>query len=113
MSKPETNLVSPGVARRVDWLARRVAPWAAFGLLLFWSWRVSDLAHALPTYDDVLEVVWITSWYDAALCGLHGAQLYPLIFYPAGWHVATYAGGPAILLGLLPLNWLGGPAQAC
>jgi hypothetical protein len=112
MSKPETNLISPGVARRVDWLARHVAPWAAFGLLLLWGWRVSDLAHALPTYDDVLEVVWITSWYDAALRGLHGAQLFPLIFFPAGWHVATYAGGPALLLGLLPLNWLGGPAFA-
>jgi len=112
MSKPETDLVSPNVTKRAEWLAKRVAPWAAFGLLLAWSWRVSDLAHALPTYDDVLEVVWITSWYDAALRGLHGARLFPLIFYPAGWHVATYAGGPALLLGLLPLNWLGGPAFA-
>ena len=88
----------PRAPKTLGLLAGRIAPWAAFGLLLLWSWRFIDLAHALPTYDDVLEVVWITSWYDAALRGPHGAQLFPLIFFPAGWHVATYAGGPARLL---------------
>jgi hypothetical protein len=103
---------SLGVLRPLQSLARRIAPWAVFGLVLVWSWRVTDLAHALPSYDDVLEVVWISSWYDGALRGIHAAQIYPMIFYPAGWYVATYAGGPALLLGLLPLHWLGGPAFA-
>jgi|GEM_PF-407844 len=102
----------PGAPRWAGRLASWLAPWGAFGIFLLWGWRVGDLAHALPAYDDVLEVVWITAWYDAALRGLHSAQLFPLIFYPAGWHVATYAGGPALLVGLLPLNWLGGPAFA-
>lgn len=89
-----------------------VAPWIAFALFILWGWRVSDLAHSLPAYDDVLEVTWITTWYDGVLRGAHPASLYPLLFYPTGWRVATYAGGPALLLALLPLNWLGGPAFA-
>jgi len=59
----------PRAPKTLGLLAGRIAPWAAFGLLLLWSWRFIDLAHALPTYDDVLEVVWITSWYDAAFVG--------------------------------------------
>lgn len=91
---------------------RLAAPWLAFAVLLLWGWRVGDLAHNLPAYGDVLEVLWITTWYDEALRGVHAAASYPLLFYPAGWRVVTYAGGPTLLLALLPLNWLGGPAFA-
>ncbi len=91
---------------------RLTVPWLVFALLLLWGWRVGNPAHNLPAYGDVLEVVWITDWYDGVVRGTHSASSYPLIFYPAGWRVATYAGGPTLLLALLPLNWLGGPAFA-
>ena len=93
-------------------LAGRAAPWLLFAGVLLWSWRVYDLWHAVPAYDDVLEVLWVLSWYRDALAGLHGWAIYPLAFHPQGWHVATYAGGPALLLVLLPLDRLGGPAFA-
>ena len=51
-------------------------------------------------------------WYDGALRGQHGFLLYPLAFYPTGWHVATFAGGPFLFVVLLPLYWLGGAAFA-
>jgi hypothetical protein len=76
------------------------------------GWRVANLTGALPAYGDVLEVVWTTIWYDGALRGMHGFLVYPSIFFPVGWHVATFAGGPAMFLLLLPLKWLGGPAFA-
>ena len=109
-----TQEVAAGAQRRIGGrqLFRFAAPWIPFALLLLWGWRVGDLFRGLPAYDDVLEVTWITTWYDGALRGAHSASLYPLLFYPVGWRVATYAGGPSLLLALLPLNWLGGPAFA-
>ena len=79
---------------------------------LLLGWRAWDLAHTLPAYDDVLEVLWTIRWYDGALRGQHGFLLYPLAFYPTGWHVATFAGGPFLFVVLLPLYWLGGAAFA-
>jgi len=89
-------------------LAKRSAVWIIFAGLLLWGWRVWDFSRSLPAYDDVLEVLWTLRWYDGALRGLHGFAVYPLAFYPSGWHVATYALGPAGFLVLLPLYWLGG-----
>ena len=51
-------------------------------------------------------------WYDGALRGQHGFLVYPLAFFPAGWHVATFAGGPFLFVVLLPLYWMGGAAFA-
>jgi hypothetical protein len=59
-----------------------------------------------------MEVLWATQWYGDALRFHHSASLYPLIFHPVGWQVATYAGGPVMFLALLPLYWMGGAALA-
>jgi hypothetical protein len=93
-------------------LLRWVAPWAAFAGLFLYGWRAFDLWHTLPAYEDVLEVTWLVGWYNDALHGLHGFQLYPLIFYPLGWHVATFGEGMALFALLVPLSWLGGVAFA-
>ncbi len=93
-------------------LAARSVPWLAFLALLLAGWRVANLGRALPAYGDVLEVTWTTTWYSGALRGEHGFLVYPSIFFPVGWHVATFGEGPAMFLPLLPLNWLGGPAFA-
>jgi hypothetical protein len=97
---------------RAESLAGPLAPWLLFAGVLLWGWRVYDLWRAVPAYGDVLEVIWVLSWYRDALAGKHGMGIYSLAFHPQGWHVATYAGGPAMLLVLLPLDRLGGPAFA-
>jgi len=90
----------------------RAWPYALFSALLLYGWRTWGLATSLPAYDDVLEVLWAMRWYAGALAGRHGLWLYPLAFYPSGWHVATYAQGPAVIFGLLLLNLVGGAAFA-
>ncbi|MEZ4767827.1 MAG: hypothetical protein R2844_05305 [Caldilineales bacterium] len=104
--------LKPAEQGQGDTLAGRVLPYLGFAALLLLGWRVWDLAHALPAYDDVLEVLWTLRWYDGALRGQHGFLVYPLAFFPTGWHVATYAGGPFMFLVLLPLYWVGGAAFA-
>ncbi len=103
------KLIKPTVA---DHLGHRVLPYLGFVALLLAGWRVWNLFHALPAYDDVLEVLWMMRWYDSALRGQHDLLVYPLAFYPEGWRVTTYAGGPFLFLVLLPLYWLGGAAFA-
>jgi hypothetical protein len=97
---------------RARGLLRSLVPYVLFGALLAFGWRAWDLVHALPYYEDVLEVTWTIKWYDGAIRGLHGAGVNPLVFFPTGWQVATFADGPAMFLLLLPLNWLGGAAFA-
>jgi hypothetical protein len=91
---------------------RKATPYLLFAGVLVFGWHTWNLFHALPSYDDVLEVVWALQWYDGAIRGLHAIALYPLAFYPQGWHVATWGEGPATVLPLLPLKWLGGLAFA-
>ena len=107
----QSSLKQPEQSRTAT-LARGALPYLGFVVLLLTGWRVWDLAHALPAYDDVLEVLWTLRWYDGALRGQHDFLLYPLAFYPTGWHVATFAGGPFLFVVLLPLYWLGGAAFA-
>jgi hypothetical protein len=103
---------SHSMLQRLRPAALALLPWVAFAVLFAIGWRAWNLTRALPAYDDVLEIVWTTRWFAEALAGQHGVLLYPNLFYPAGWHVATYAGGPALLAVLLPLYWLGGAAFA-
>jgi hypothetical protein len=93
-------------------LALRTVPFLVFAGLLAAGWRAWDIFHAVPSYEDVLEVIWSVAWYNGALAGMHGAATYPLVFFPTGWQVATFGEGPAIFLLLLPLSWLGGLAFA-
>ena len=106
------NPLSQPEHRQTSRLVRGILPYAGFLAVLLLGWRVWDLAHALPAYDDVLEVLWTLRWYDGALRGQHGFLVYPLAFFPAGWHVATFAGGPFLFVVLLPLYWMGGAAFA-
>ncbi len=93
------------------WIGR-AAPWLLFGGLLLWGWRTSDLFRTVPSYGDALEGLWATEWYANALRTGVDPSVFPLAFFPVGWHVATYAWGPVNFLILLPLNALGGAAFA-
>jgi hypothetical protein len=83
-----------------------------FAALIIWGWRTRDLLHTVPSYGDALEGLWATEWYAKTLSAGGNPAVYPLAFFPAGWHVATYAWGPANFLILLPLYALGGAAFA-
>jgi hypothetical protein len=97
---------------RVALPVRRAAPYLLFAGVLIFGWRNWNLSHTLPTYNDALEVVWALKWYAGAIRGQHDIVLYPLTFYPQGWHVTTYGVGPGAVMPLLPLEWLGGLAFA-
>jgi len=97
---------------RAKRLAGLAAPWALCAALLIWGWRARDLLHRLPAYGDTLEVAWVTTWYGEAIRLGHFASVYPLVFHPEGWQVATFGEGPAMFAGLLPLSALGGVAFA-
>jgi len=92
----------------------RWGPWALLVAFLAWGWgpALSQLGRSVPAYADVLELTWATSWFSEALSQGRNPLFYPLAFYPQGWHVATFAAGPAVLLFMLPLHALGGAAFA-
>lgn len=94
-----------------EW-AQRLLPWGVFAALLVWGWRAIDLFHTIPSYGDVLEVLWAIDWYDEALRHGQNPLVYSLAFHPQGWNLMTFALGPANFVLLLPLSWLGGPAFA-
>jgi hypothetical protein len=109
---PRIKRSHPSGSLRMHDLAASAAPWLCCFGLLCWGWRAYDLAHSIPAYRDVMEVLWATQWYADGLRFHYGTSLYPLVFHPVGWQVATYAGGPAMFLALLPFYWLGGAALA-
>ncbi len=92
--------------------AERAWPWALFAALLVWGWRTTDLVHTVPAYGDALEGLWATTWYAENLRTGSSPAIYPLAFFPGGWHLATYAWGPANFVILLPLHAVGGAAFA-
>ncbi len=64
---------------------------------LAWSWRVYDLVHQIPGYGDVLESLWAIEWYRHTLFDLRSLPLFnPAVFFPNGWHNATWANGMLI-----------------
>lgn len=83
-----------------------------FAALLLWGWRTTDLVRTVPAYGDALEGLWATTWYAEALSTGSNPAVYPLAFFPGGWHLATYAWGPANFAILLPLYSMGGAAFA-
>ena len=87
-------------------------PWLLFAGILIWGWRTTDLFQTVPSYGDVLEGLWATTWYAETLSAGRSSAVYPQAFFPAGWHVATYAWGPANFFLLLPLYAIGGAAFA-
>lgn len=87
-------------------------PWLLFATILAWGWRTTDLFHTVPSYGDVLEGLWALTWYDDALRLGSNPALYRLAFHPVGFHVPTYAWGPANFLLLIPLYRIGGAAFA-
>jgi len=99
-------------AQQLWGMAQRVTPYLLFAALFASGWRAWDFFRAVPSYEDVLEVVWTIAWYNGAIRGLHSAAVNPLAFFPSGWQVASYSEGPVMFLLLLPLSWLGGEAFA-
>jgi hypothetical protein len=116
MNRPDPaiqNLRQPpaaGQLRRT--LVRLLGPWIAFFALLLWSWPAGNLFRSLNGYGDVLEVLWGVQWFASSLWHLHSPLFYPNIFFPQGWYVGTFAFGPAMFVGMLPLDLMGGPAFA-
>ena len=53
--------------------------------------------------------MWVLSWYGDAIRAGQSISTYPLAFFPSGWR---YSENLYMLLGMLPLHWLGGPAFA-
>lgn len=68
-----------------------------------------SLSHSVTSYGDTMEFMWVLSWYGEAFRTGQSIVSYPLAFFPAGWY---YAENLLMLLALLPLVWLGGPAFA-
>jgi len=87
----------------------RAWPAAVLGAMLAWGWREQDFFRSIPHYGDTLEMMWALSWYGDAIRAGQTIALYPLAFYPGGWH---YSENLVMLLALLPLHWIGGPAFA-
>ena len=86
----------------------RLWPWAPFLLFLLWGWQNWDL-QTLPAYGDTLEVVWGLEWYYDSLVASGRSPAYmPLVFHPEGWHTATFAHSPYLLIALLPLYAVAG-----
>jgi hypothetical protein len=90
-------------------VSSRAWPAAALAAMLVWGWKGQDLLHSIPHYGDTLEMMWALSWYGDAIRAGHSIAVYPQAFYPGGWH---YAENLVMLLALLPLQWIGGPAFA-
>ncbi|MGD1994101.1 MAG: hypothetical protein PVI59_12990, partial [Anaerolineae bacterium] len=100
-----------GSPRTIHQVMELVLPWVAFLVLLGWGWRVDDLFRSVPGYQDALEVLWGIEWYGEHLMD-RDLLVYPLLFHPAGWRVATFAYGPGVFVPLLPLYHWGGAAFA-
>jgi hypothetical protein len=84
-----------------------------FFLLLLWEWRFINLFRFLPSYGDVLEVVWGISWYSRSLFSSDISPLFTsLIFHPLGWHTATLAHTPFFFALGIPFYLIGGGAFA-
>ena len=88
---------------------KRVWPLLLLIAFLIWGWRNQSLRASIPQYGDTMEMMWVLSWYGKAIPAGTGITVYPLAFYPGGWH---YSENLYMLLGMLPLHWLGGPAFA-
>jgi len=92
-------------------VVRLIIPWLLFLAMLAWTWRIKDPFREIPFYGDVFEVLWGIRWYGDHF--FSGRWLYdPLVFYPEGWQVITFAYGPALFLAMLPLYAFGGAAFA-
>jgi hypothetical protein len=93
-------------------IALRVLPWAAFVLLLFWAWGVRNPFRTLPAYGDALEPVGAAAWIAEAIAHGQNPLIYPLNFFPEGWHIASHSTGYFLYLALSPVAWVAGAAFA-
>lgn len=92
--------------------ARRCFPWLAFFFILWWLMGGRDLTATLPHYGDAIETAFGVTWLDEWIRGAHDLLVYPLNYFPEGWHVASHSMG-ILYYGLLwPFYRLGGAALA-
>ncbi len=87
----------------------RFWPVTVLAAFLAWGWQAMSLSRSLAYYGDTMEFMWVLSWYGEAFRTGQSIVSYPLAFFPAGWY---YAENLLMLVALLPLVWLGGPAFA-
>ncbi|MCA9979724.1 MAG: hypothetical protein KDD89_02790, partial [Anaerolineales bacterium] len=81
--------------------------WVAFTALLLAVWRANPW-YEVPSYGDVLEMLWGIEWYHEALTAGVNPLFYPLTFHPGGFPTATLAHTPALFLLAQPLRAIGG-----
>ena len=91
-------------------IIERTLPWFLFLVLLTWGWRVRDWFNAIPTYGDVLEVLWGIAWYGEHF--FTGEFFFARVFHPAGWDIFLFGYGPGLFIQLIPLYKFGGAAFA-
>ncbi len=99
------SILSSGVSK----VLRRGWPLLLLVGFLIWGWRNQSLGSSIPQYGDTMEMMWVLSWYGDAIRAGQSISTYPLAFFPSGWR---YSENLYMLLGMLPLHWLGGPAFA-
>ncbi len=85
--------------------------WLAFALLLLFVWR-GNIWQDVPSYGDVLEMIWGIEWYHQAFTAGVSPLFYPLIFHPGGFPTATLAHTPFLFLLAQPFRALGGAVFA-
>ncbi len=89
----------------------QLAGWLMFAVLLLFTWR-GNLWRDVPSYGDVLEMLWGIEWYHHAFTAVVSPLFYPLVFHPDGFPTATLAHTPFLFLLAQPLRALGGAVFA-
>ncbi len=87
-----------------------VLPWVAFLLFMAWAWGPRDLFHTIPYYGDALETAVLAPWVSDALATGQNPLIYPLNYFPEGWHVGSHSMSILLYVLLAPLAHLGGGA---
>lgn len=90
----------------------RVAPWLAFLVFLTWMWGVRDLTRTLPSYGDAMETVVTSTWFAEAVVAGQNPFVYPLNYFPEGWHIVSHSAGVILSILVGPAGHLMGAALA-
>jgi hypothetical protein len=83
-------------------IAVQVLPWVGFGAFMLWMWGERDPFRTLPVYGDALEPVAAASWLGEAVAQGQNPLVYPLNYFPEGWHIASQSTGFLLYAALAP-----------
>lgn len=90
--------------------ATNLVGWMLFCFYLWLHWHNINILRELPSFGDMLEVVWGLHWYDEVVQTRHLRLFYDGIFHPVGWYVGTLAHTITFFATMLPAYWIGGAA---